>query len=142
MTSQEFIVWMKGFTEACHEFHPTPKQWDRLKEVLNEVQDYDDNPGLDIEIDDWYHKPDTNLFPPNGTSPFWTGDTSDRSTLTVPSSGSAILFISSSGTTSNTVWNDKMGCWHYTSYPEGFGYFTNSTLEKTTPEETKKQLLD
>lgn len=142
MTSQEFIVWMKGFTEACHEFHPTPKQWDRLKEVLNEVQDYDDNPGLDAEIDDWYHKPGTNLFPPNGTSPSWTGDISGRSTLTVPSSGSAILFISSSGTTANTAWNDKMGCWHYTNYPEGFGYFTNSTLEKTTPEETKKQLLD
>lgn len=109
MTSQEFVIWMKGFTEACHEFHPTPKQWDRLKEVLNEVQDYDDNPGLDVETDDW----------------------SGWSTLTVPSS-SAISFSKSSGITAHVAWNDKMGCWHY----------TNSTLENSTPEETKKQLLD
>ena len=52
MTSSEFIVWLKGFTEACNDFTPTPKQWDRIKEVLNEVQDYNDNPGLDVEIDD------------------------------------------------------------------------------------------
>jgi hypothetical protein len=71
MTSSEFIVWLKGFTEACNDFTPTPKQWDRIKEVLNEVQDYNDNPGLDVEIDDWYHKPGTNLFPPNGTAPGW-----------------------------------------------------------------------
>ena len=71
MTSSEFIVWLKGFTEACNDFTPTPKQWDRIKEVLNEVQDYNDNPGIDVEIDDWYDKPSTNLFPPNGTPPSW-----------------------------------------------------------------------
>jgi len=71
MTSSEFIVWLKGFTEACNDFTPTPKQWDRIKEVLNEVQDYNDNPGIDVEIDDWYNKPSTNLFPPNGTPPSW-----------------------------------------------------------------------
>jgi hypothetical protein len=71
MTSSEFIIWLKGFTEACNDFTPTPKQWDRIKEVLNEVQDYNDNPGIDIEIDDWYNKPGTNLFTPNGTPPSW-----------------------------------------------------------------------
>ena len=25
-----------------------------------------------------------------------------------------------------TVWNDQMGNWHYTNYPEGFGYYTTS----------------
>lgn len=138
MTSQEFVIWMKGFTEACHEFHPTPKQWDRLKEVLNEVQDYDDNPGLDVEIDDWYSVSDK--IPGQPRSSYNTG----WSTITVPSSGSTISFASSSGITSaaNVVWNDKMGCWHYTNYPEGFGFYTNSTLDNSTPEETKKQLLD
>ena len=71
MISSEFIVWLKGFTEACNDFTPTPKQWDRIKEVLNEVQDYNDNPGIDVEIDDWYNKPGTDLFPPNGTPPNW-----------------------------------------------------------------------
>ena len=41
MTSKEFILWLKGFTEGVHEFNITPKQWDTLKEKLAEV---DDNP--------------------------------------------------------------------------------------------------
>lgn len=130
MTSSEFIIWFKGFTEACNDFHPTPKQWDRIKEVLNEVEDYDDNPGIDVEIDDyrpnWMPSYNPNLtVPPTGT---------------ISASGSCSTLLTS--TTSDTVWNDKMGCWHYTNYPDGFGYFTNSTLGSPVPEETKKQLLD
>ena len=37
MTSQEFIIWLKGFTEGVHEFNITPKQWDLLKEKLGQV---------------------------------------------------------------------------------------------------------
>jgi len=37
MTSSEFIIWLKGFTEGVHEFNITPKQWDLLKEKLKEV---------------------------------------------------------------------------------------------------------
>ena len=65
MTSHEFIIWLKGFTDACNDYTATPKQWDRIKEVLDEVQDYDDNPGIDVEIDDWFTKK-VNLEP-NGT---------------------------------------------------------------------------
>ena len=39
MTSSEFTIWLKGFVEACNEFAPTPKQWDKIKEVLEEVSD-------------------------------------------------------------------------------------------------------
>jgi hypothetical protein len=39
MTSQEFVLWLKGFTEGVHEFNITPKQWDLLKEKLEEVED-------------------------------------------------------------------------------------------------------
>jgi len=64
MTSKEFVIWLKGFTEACNDFTATPKQWDRIKEVLDEVEDEDQ--GLDVEIDDWY--PDSSIpFRPNGT---------------------------------------------------------------------------
>ena len=131
MTSAEFVIWFKGFTEACNDYHPTPKQWDRIKEVLDEVEDYDDNNGIDVEIDDrWMPSYNPNLtLPSTGTIP-------------VSGSGSPLCTMLHGTTVANTVWNDKMGCWHYTNYPEGFGYFTNSTLEKTTPEETKKQLLD
>ena len=40
MTSQEFVIWMKGFMEACNDFTATPKQWDRIKEVLSSVNDH------------------------------------------------------------------------------------------------------
>ena len=37
MTSQEFTIWLKGFTEGVHEYNITPKQWDLLKEKLGQV---------------------------------------------------------------------------------------------------------
>ncbi len=39
MTSNEFVLWLKGFTEGVHEFNITPKQWDLLKDKLAEVKD-------------------------------------------------------------------------------------------------------
>lgn len=39
MTSKEFVLWLKGFTEGVHEYNITPKQWDLLKEKLEEVSD-------------------------------------------------------------------------------------------------------
>jgi hypothetical protein len=39
MTSQEFIIWLKGFVSAAHDYTPTPKQWETLKEQLAEVDD-------------------------------------------------------------------------------------------------------
>ena len=39
MTSNEYVIWLKGFVEACHEYAPTPKQWDALKDKLKEVDD-------------------------------------------------------------------------------------------------------
>jgi hypothetical protein len=101
MDSKSFISWLKGFTEACPEFHPTPKQWDRLKEVLNEVEDHEEDNGLVWEIDDF--EPENPEPSPQSQYPF-----------------DPQLYRN----------------------PKGFGYYTNSTLDKTTPEETKKQLLD
>ena len=130
MTSRDFVIWLKGFSEACHEFHPTPKQWDRLKDVLNEVEDYNDYGDLDEDVEDSYSK-EASFFRGNGTTAH-----------TIPLSGSVSFnnytFASSSGATaySTTVWNDKMGCWHYTNYPEGFGYYHNSQEKK------EKQLLN
>jgi hypothetical protein len=48
MTSKEFIIWLKGFTEGVHDFNITPKQWDLLKEKLAEVNDntFVETPGM------------------------------------------------------------------------------------------------
>jgi hypothetical protein len=39
MTSKEFVIWLKGFTEGVHEYNITPKQWDLLKLKLEEISD-------------------------------------------------------------------------------------------------------
>ena len=39
MTSNEFVVWLKGFAQAAPNFTLTPKQWDDIKEQLDKVVD-------------------------------------------------------------------------------------------------------
>lgn len=38
MTPQEFVIWMKGVTETANPYNITPKQWEIIKERLQEVQ--------------------------------------------------------------------------------------------------------
>ena len=37
MTNQEFINWLKGFTQACGNKLPSEKQWGLIKEELSKV---------------------------------------------------------------------------------------------------------
>ena len=39
MTAKEFIIWLKGFSEACHHLNPTPQQWEKILETLNTVKE-------------------------------------------------------------------------------------------------------
>lgn len=39
MTSKDFIIWLKGFTEGVHQYNITPVQWETLKEELSKVDD-------------------------------------------------------------------------------------------------------
>lgn len=39
MTSKEFIIWLRGFSEGVHEYNITPKQWETFKEKLGQVDD-------------------------------------------------------------------------------------------------------
>ena len=133
MTSRDFTIWLKGFMEACNDYTATPKQWDRIKEVLEDVEDYDDNPGIDVEIEDgwnsWYQKqPQTGIDLP----------LSGSVTVTQGQVPTITLSSGSSGTTSYTtrVWNDQMGHWHYTNYPEGTGGYYHASNNK------KQQLND
>jgi hypothetical protein len=124
MTSKEFVIWFKGFTEACPEFHPTPKQWDRLKEVLDEVED-----DVEKSENERIEQPRWMLSPRIGNSIPLTGSLSTASSLgiittTTDDQGSSRYIT--------TIQNDKKGNFHY----------TNNTLYTVTPEETKKQLLD
>jgi hypothetical protein len=63
MTSQEFVLWLQGFTQGVHEHNITPKQWDALKDTLAKVND---EPTLTFPI----HTPTTEA--PNAQSfPTW-----------------------------------------------------------------------
>ena len=39
MTTKEFVMWFKGFSEACHHLNPTPQQWEKILEKLNAVKE-------------------------------------------------------------------------------------------------------
>jgi hypothetical protein len=77
MTEHEFIVWLKGFVEACNDFAPTPKQWDKIKEELEKL-----------------HKPNSIT---NGTSntPFFSS--TPRWDLTNVPHGTQINYTTNSG---------------------------------------------
>jgi len=108
MTSQEFVTWLKGFTEACNDYTATPKQWDRIKEVLYEVEDNDD--ASEIEEDgwnDWYQQNAKDQLPLSGSITV-TQSYPQTITFTTASSGTNVNVTA-------TVWNDKMGNWHYTN---------------------------
>lgn len=41
MTSKEFVLWLKGFTQGIEDYNitPTPTQWNVIKDKLSEVND-------------------------------------------------------------------------------------------------------
>ena len=75
MTAKEFVTWMQGFVEACHEYAPTPKQWDALTDKLKEV---DDSIPLGGIISDHNTFRVNEVLPrwqePHKVNPFYVGD--------------------------------------------------------------------
>ena len=103
MTSKEFTIWLKGFTEGVHEFNITPKQWDLLKEKLEQVSD-EERIGTAIGVGGW--------GTPNGTGGTvftTTPGTSGHITITNPS-----LF-----TTSTAYGYPSGSAWSYTNSTDG-----------------------
>ena len=141
MTSKEYVIWLKGFVEACHEYAPTPKQWDALKDKLAEVNDLVDTPigtgGFGVPNT----FPNTHPFPmwqePHRTiNPYYIGDnpvinqpfisttpngtggnpTPPTFTTLTATTGSAVSISIGSGlTTSTTRWNPSGSAWSYTT---------------------------
>ena len=38
MTSEEFVIWMKGIVVASNNYNITPATWDEIKETLDKVK--------------------------------------------------------------------------------------------------------
>ena len=103
MTSKEFVLWLKGFTDGVHEFNITPKQWDTLKEQLAEVSD-EERIGTAIGVGGW--------GTPNGTG--------------------GTVFTTTPGTSGHiTIANPQFTTSTAYGYPSGSAWsYTNSTDEK------------
>lgn len=79
MTSKEFVIWMKGFMEACNDFTATPKQWDRIKEELDKVNDNYNSISIGIGGTGVLNTPNLNTsftqkYPENSTWTYTNGE--------------------------------------------------------------------
>lgn len=124
MTSQEFVIWLKGFTEGVHEFNITPKQWDNLKEKLAEVSD-EERIGTPIGEGGW--------GTPNG-SPFITPPPSDPYNPYKITCTPGTTITTTPGTGYITVANPNIalfGTSTSTSYPSGSTIHYTTSKDKT-----------
>jgi hypothetical protein len=101
MTSKEFVIWLKGFTEGVHEFAITPKQWDYLKEKLAEVSD-EPKTGNPVGIGGW--------GTPNGTG--------GTVFTTTPGTSGHITIANPQFTTSTAYGYPSGSAWSYTTSNE------------------------
>ena len=75
MKPKEYIIWLKGFVEACHEYAPSPKQWDALKDKLKEVDDSIPLGGIISDNNTFgIHEPLPRWQEPHKVNPFYVGD--------------------------------------------------------------------
>jgi hypothetical protein len=104
MTSKEFTLWLKGFTEGVHEYNITPKQWDLLKEKLEQVKD--ETPiGTPIGIGGW--------GTPNGTGGNVFTTTPGVSSITIANPPFGF------GSTSTAYGYPSGSAWSYTNSTDG-----------------------
>lgn len=122
MTSKEYVIWLKGFVEACHEYAPTPKQWDVLKDKLQEVNDFVGTPiGPGIGVPNitpaphwqWPHYPNPmdNPYKITCSSGSFGTFTPGFAVTTTPGYGS----ITYNPSTSTTYGYPSGSAWHYTN---------------------------
>jgi hypothetical protein len=145
MTSKEYVIWFKGFVEAC-ESQPTSKQWDVLKDKLAEITDAEQigtsigggGFGIPNTIPMWQQPhtinpyyigdiPQVNL-PFISTTPNGTGGNPIPPTCTISTTpGSSSISVASGfgglttsipgigGSSTVTQWNPNKGNWNYTN---------------------------
>ena len=134
MTSKEFVLWLKGFTDGVHEYNITPKQWDLLKEKLEGVNDtFIETPGM-FQVHPEKPYPGVQIGPngtgtpnihdlvdrhPWGAQKVWAGNPNGTITTTPGTSGH--ITITNPQFTTSTAYG----------YPSGSAWsYTNSTDEK------------
>jgi hypothetical protein len=143
MTSKEFTLWLKGFTDGVHEYNITPKQWDLLKEKLAEVKD-------ETPIGFPFGTPNTApiqtlpfIQPYNPYNPFQIncGDTNGTTITTTPGSGSITIANPpfGFGSTSTTYGYPSGSAWSYTTSNQPFSTQDDDSLKPTKLNKFKKR---
>jgi hypothetical protein len=126
MTSKEFVIWLKGFTEGVHEFNITPKQWDTLKEKLEQVSD-EERIGTPIGEGGW-GTPNTT---PNWQWPHYPNPLDNPYKITCSSGSFGTTITTTPGVGSITIANPPFGFGTTSTaygYPSGSAWsYTNST---------------
>ena len=126
MTSKEFTLWLKGFTEGVHEFNITPKQWDNLKEKLAKVSD---EPQITtaIGIGGWGI--------PNGTITTTPGS----GYITIANPNIAAFSGSYNPLTSTTYTYPSGSAWDYTTSNQQFSTQDDNSLKPIKQNKFKKR---
>ena len=129
MTSKEFVLWLKGFTEGVHEFNITPKQWDTLKEKLAEVKD-EERIGTPIGDGAWGTPNITPIMP----LPYYPNPLDNPFKVTCSSGSFGTTITTTPGVSSITIANPPFGFGSTSTaygYPSGSAWsYTKSTDEK------------
>ena len=118
MTSKEFILWLKGFSEGVHEYNITPKQWDIVKDKLKEVKD-EPTPSFPFGIPNTgtiQTLPFIQPYPSDPYNPYkitseTNGTTGTKLTVATGSSGT----ITYNPSTSTTYGYPSGSAWNYTN---------------------------
>ena len=115
MTSKEYVLWLKGFTEGVHEFNITPKQWDLLKDKLAEVKD--ESIGFPIGVPNFTPAPVPLPHYPNPLdNPYRINYGSGSSgTITTTPGGGSITYATPQFVTSTTNGYPSGSNWSYTT---------------------------
>jgi hypothetical protein len=150
MTSKEFVIWLKGFTEGVHEFNITPKQWDYLKEKLAEVSD---EPLIGTAIGGGWGVPNTapNTHPfPTWQHPHYIDPYNPyKVTCQQPDTNGTKITTTPGGSGTITIANPNLVSWGSGSlststtytYPSGSAWhYTNNTPYTTGPDKKKEKI--
>lgn len=107
MTSKEFVIWLKGFTDGVHEYNVTPKQWDHLKEVLEKVDDSVPLGGIISDHNTFRVHPENPMWQgPHKVNPYYVGDNPVLNQPFIPSGtsgGTGVITTTIPGTNSTTL---------------------------------------
>jgi hypothetical protein len=115
MTSKEFILWLKGFSEGVNEYNITPKQWDIVKDKLAEVKD-EPTPSLPFGVPNIapiQTLPFIQPYDPYNPYKITSGTTGESGVILTTSSGSNGTITYNPSTT--TQWNPSGSNWSYTN---------------------------